>query len=512
MSDWSSGYVTDIDYSFGYCDELNPLRVPFACLARGISPPRIEAACELGFGQGISVAIHAAASPVAWWGTDFMPSQAALAQTLAGAAGSNARLFDESFAEFCSRRDLPDFDFVGLHGIFSWVSEENRALIVDFLRRKLKVGGVVYISYNSLPGWSAFIPMRHLLVEHAALFGSVAQGVAKRLTDALAFGRRLLASEPLYGRANPGLQDRLQLIAGLNSTYLAHELFNRNWEPMHFTEMKRWLEPAKLSFVNSADYLDTITPILLTAEQHAIIDGLPDPSFRELLMDFMVNRQFRRDFWVKGPRQAPPLEVARELRRQSVVLARDRASVALRLEGAPREITLQPSVYAPILDALANHQPVTVEALERRLGSPMPLENLCEVLTVLFATGAVRPAQAPDLVGQARATSGRLNAALLDRAQADGSIRHLASPVTGGGIAVSRHQQLFLRSRMHGEPQADWAESAWRLLAGRGEQPQRDRQFAESTDESLQSLQGEVRDFVAAQLPVLDALGVAAAA
>jgi SAM-dependent methyltransferase len=66
-------------------------------------------------------------------------------------------LFDESFAEFASR-DLPEFDYIGLHGIWSWISDENRAVIVDFIRRKLKVGGVLYISYNTLPGWAPLPP------------------------------------------------------------------------------------------------------------------------------------------------------------------------------------------------------------------------------------------------------------------------------------------------------------------------------------------------------------------
>jgi len=44
---------------------------------------------------------------------------------------------------------LPDFDYIGLHGIWSWISDENRQVIVDFIRKKLKVGGVLYISYNT---------------------------------------------------------------------------------------------------------------------------------------------------------------------------------------------------------------------------------------------------------------------------------------------------------------------------------------------------------------------------
>jgi hypothetical protein len=47
-----------------------------------------------------------------------------------------------------------------LHGIWSWVSEDNRQIILDFIDRKLKPGGVLYLSYNTQPGWSAFMPLR----------------------------------------------------------------------------------------------------------------------------------------------------------------------------------------------------------------------------------------------------------------------------------------------------------------------------------------------------------------
>ena len=143
MEDWTSGYVADVGYTYGYYPELNPLWARFALLSAGVVPPRSETACELGFGQGVSINIHAAAGPARWWGTDFNPAQAGYARELAEAAGSNATLFDEAFEEFCQRSDLPEMDYIGLHGIWSWISDENRACIVDFVRRKLKVGGVL---------------------------------------------------------------------------------------------------------------------------------------------------------------------------------------------------------------------------------------------------------------------------------------------------------------------------------------------------------------------------------
>ena len=143
MSEWTGGYVEGVDYTYGYYQELNPLRVTLAFVNAGLEVPAMGTACELGFGQGLSANIHAAATTIEWYGTDFNPAHAAFAQELAGAAGSGARFVDQAFADYCSRTDLPDFDFIGLHGIWSWVSDANRAVIVDFVRRKLKAGGVL---------------------------------------------------------------------------------------------------------------------------------------------------------------------------------------------------------------------------------------------------------------------------------------------------------------------------------------------------------------------------------
>jgi SAM-dependent methyltransferase len=222
MTDWTAGYVADIGYTFGYYTELNPLRIRLAFSNAGLVAPELGTACELGFGQGMSANLHAAASVVQWSGTDFNPAQAGFAQELAKVAESGARLFDEAFEQFCTRTDLPDFDYIGLHGIWSWISDENRAVIVEFVRRKLKVGGVLYISYNTQPGWAAMVPMRDLLTEHAEVLGADGAGIVSRIDSALAFVDQLLAANPTYARANPQIADRIKKIKEQNRHYVAH--------------------------------------------------------------------------------------------------------------------------------------------------------------------------------------------------------------------------------------------------------------------------------------------------
>ena len=58
MTDWTSGYVADIGYTYGYYLELNPQRVKLAFLNAGLVAPEFGTACELGFGQGLSANMH----------------------------------------------------------------------------------------------------------------------------------------------------------------------------------------------------------------------------------------------------------------------------------------------------------------------------------------------------------------------------------------------------------------------------------------------------------------------
>ncbi len=103
MTDWTAGYVADIGYTFGYYTELNPLRVKLAFLNAALAGPEVGSACELGFGQGVSANIHAAASVTHWHGTDFNPAQAGFAQELASVSGASAHLHDDAFADFANR-------------------------------------------------------------------------------------------------------------------------------------------------------------------------------------------------------------------------------------------------------------------------------------------------------------------------------------------------------------------------------------------------------------------------
>jgi hypothetical protein len=511
MSDWTSGYVADIGYTYGYYNELNPNRATLAFLNAGYAPPSLGTHCELGFGQGLSVIVHAAASGSTWYGTDFNPSQAAFAQSLTLGSGADAHLTDEAFADFCNRSDLPEFDSMGLHGIWSWISDENRSVIIDFIRRKLKVGGALYISYNTLPGWSTFAPMRHLLTEHAAVMGAPGKGVVSRVDSALKFAQSLLNTNPLFSRANPGVLDRFKKVSEQNRHYLAHEYFNKDWHPMHFATMSDWLSPAKISFACSAHYIDHIDAINLTAAQQAMLKEIPDPTFKESVRDFMVNQQFRRDYWIKGPIKLSNVEQAAQIKSHRLLLIISREEVVLKVKGPLGEANLSEAIYSPVLDLMADYKIRTIAEIAETLKSKsLTLAHVVQVAMVLIGLGHMASVQTAVQMNQVKNTVSKLNSVLLEKARFSPDITFLASPITGGGILVGRFQQLFLIAMYEGHKlPMEWAKFAWEILASQNQRLIKDGIAIETAEGNLEELTKQAEEFAKKRLPILKALCIA---
>lgn len=441
--DWTGGYVTDILYTYGYYSELNPLNARFLCLVNGIACRKeFKNACELGFGQGMSINVHACSSKTHWYGTDFNPSQVDFARSLAGDAEFTVHLYDDSFEDFVNNPELPQFDFIALHGIWSWVNDAAREAILTFIRKKLTVGGVLYISYNVNPGFLSLLPLRHLVKCHADLNGAP-QGKEQAVKDSLTFIDRLFACNPRYLTQNPLVQAQFSKLAGNDPHYIAHEFLNEHWDLWHFDELAATLEQAKVQFAVSATVSENIDSIHLSKEQRAELAAIKDRDFRETVRDFFLNTRFIRDYFIKGVRQLTQDEQREQLLSFPVILLEPLSLFKYETQGTLGQIKLVGELYEPILKVLSDYAPHTLgEILERTASAGVNYGSLVSAILILMGKGSVRAAQSYDeaLVRQCQ----RLNGRILSRATGKDALGVLASPVIGGGIGVSQMQQLLI--------------------------------------------------------------------
>lgn len=279
---------------------------------------------------------------------------------------------------------------------------------------------------------------------------------------------------------------------------------------MHFATMSEWLSPAKISFACSAHYLDHINDANLTVEQQALLKDIPDTTFKESVRDFMVNQQFRRDFWIKGARKISAMEQVEKIKQQRLVLTSTREDVSMKIAGALGLANLNEAIYLPVIDFMSDHKIRGIDEIAAYVkAKEVSFGEVIQVVIVLIGSGHLASVQTDEQINKAIATTSKLNKALIDKARFSTETSFLASPVTGGGIAVNRFQQLFLLAINEGKKQPqEWAQFVWSLLALQNQRLLIDGIAIETTEGNLEELTRQAKEFAHNRMPILKALHV----
>ena len=347
----------------------------------------------------------------------------------------------------------------------------------------------------------------------AHVMGAAGSGSLARVDQSFGFVDRLFATNPLFLRANPNAKTSFDKAKAQNPAYLAHEYFNRDWVPIAFSRMVKWLEPAKLSFACSVYYLDHIDAVNLTPEQQQLLAEVGDAQFAQTVRDFMVNQTFRRDYWVRGARRISPLDQDERIQQCRVMLLSDREKVPMATTGALGEVTLQERVYTPVLDMLADHKMHTLAELAERGASDHQLNKaqVQQAVFIMVGTGHVAALQDDDVIARAAPQAQKLNLHLCTLAKSSTEVLQFALPATGGSMTVDRFQQLFTLARAQGAKDAEaWAAFAASLLERQGQRIVVEGKKAESEEQQLAELNKLAVHYRDKTLPLLQRLGAVA--
>ncbi|MGC2413296.1 MAG: class I SAM-dependent methyltransferase, partial [Stellaceae bacterium] len=326
-----AGYVTDIPYVAGFKPMLAPAWLDFVALIGGMRPPERSggfAWCDLGCGQGVTAAILAATHPDgAFHGIDAMPVHIDHATRLAAEVGAaNAQFHTADFAAALAG-DLPRFAYIVAHGVYSWVGAEIRADLRRFIDRQLAPGGLVYISYNALPGWTGDLPFQHLvraLAANARGDSAARFAAASRVIDRLArSGAAALASSYIVRELRERPDD-------YRPGYLVHEFLHAGWQPLYVTALRRDMAEVGLAPIGSAILLENFNSWVLGRRAHALLGEIADPDLRELVRDFAIDQRFRCDVFARDTALLDEAEQRDRLFAAGLALARPPAAIAYR--------------------------------------------------------------------------------------------------------------------------------------------------------------------------------------
>jgi len=445
---WTDGYQTEVNYTYGYYKDLSPTYQKFCLLLNGVessSDDAEHAHCELGFGQGISLNIHAASNLGLFHGTDFNPAHAAHANNFAEQAQTPHHFYDASFEELL-HKNLPMFDSISLHGIWSWISHENQHIILKFIRKFLKPNGIVYISYNCVTGWAANMPIRELFHSHFK-FNSTSTNPIQKVKDSLAFSESLLQQNPNFAQRNPNALHKVQELQKQNPNYLIHEYLNQDWQCFSFQQVVRILEEIKLSYVGSTDLNTHLDNINFSKEHQSFLNQIDHPIFKEQCRDYFANTQFRKDLYIRGKNTLTPLQTQQRLRNTAFVLLTAPETLPKTINGYLGEFNLIQSIYEPLGAHFKKHQyqAQTIADLENAL-TELNYSQILNALVILCHLGLALPCAQNQPSNAQIQHSQKLNHYILTQASYHQNYQVLACPITGIGIPADQFSQLYYRA------------------------------------------------------------------
>jgi methyltransferase-like protein/cyclopropane fatty-acyl-phospholipid synthase-like methyltransferase len=287
-----------IPYPAASFPQTHPNRLAGLAKVFGVDSPLPSSArvLELGCADGSNLLPMAAGLPGATFlGIDYSAKQSETGRQMLAASGlKNIELRHQSILDFPLTEGK--FDYIIVHGIFSWVPEPVREKILAICSACLTDRGVAYISYNALPGWNMRKSIRDMMLFHTA---GLTDPVA-RVRQARALLKFLSDSVPTernaYGLL---LKNELESISKAADNYLLHDHMEEENTAFYFhqfvgraaTHGLQYLGESSLSPMIAANFPESISKTL---------GQLGQVIAQEQYMDFLRNRMFRQTLLCKA--------------------------------------------------------------------------------------------------------------------------------------------------------------------------------------------------------------------
>ena len=231
-----------------------PERLALASLLHG--GPRLSLdtyrVLELGCGDGANLL------PLAYYrrhatfvGVDGARSQIEVADARKSALElSNIEFIHSDFLT-AAHRLSGQFDYIIAHGIFSWVPHEVRDVCWNSAPNDLRRGGLLYLNYNTRPGWNVRGMVREFLLAQTAgtpslrLRAEMAQDVAAKIVASLTVG------EHPYSQL---MVNEFRFVCENHVSYVAHEYLAADNHPYWRSEFLALARRYGLEYVADADF------------------------------------------------------------------------------------------------------------------------------------------------------------------------------------------------------------------------------------------------------------------
>ena len=199
--------------------------------------------------------------------------------------------------------ELGQFDYIIVHGIFSWVPVPVRDAILKICQQNLTPNGIAYVSYNTYPGWHMLGNIRGMMLYHTRNVTDPRMRIAQArelltfMNESLTTASELSNSRLIKAYAG-FLQSEAEHIGSSSDSYVYHEELEAVNDPMYFHEFAAWAARHNLQYLCEANFSDVFLNDFPPQATKELLKLSHDLIELEQYMDFLRNRTFRKTLLV----------------------------------------------------------------------------------------------------------------------------------------------------------------------------------------------------------------------
>ncbi len=374
----------------------------FGHVAPGVKHCRV---LEVGCNDGANLIPMAVSLPDAQFvGCDLSPRAIEEGRRTISALGlTNIALVEADLAVLAP--DHADFDFIVAHGVYSWVPPQVRDALFALAAERLTDHGMLYVSFNVLPGCRVRQAAWDILHHHVDRIDDA----RARLHAARQLARVIGGGGSATLESDQAVRTELLAIAQRSDSELCHDDLAVPNEPILFDAFAEHAGRHGLRYLAEAE-LHSMDVTGISSDAQAFLSTL-DPLVREQYLDFVRLRRFRQSLLV---RQGSPADARTSRQRLagmhvSATIELARAAAAGAIHKIARKLDPAGGGGGPVrkvLDELVARQPETlaIAALQRRFDLALlarPIEDVLQDaglagIVELHAQPAAVTAEAPE--------------------------------------------------------------------------------------------------------------------
>ena len=267
----------------------------------GLSPAPASNAriLEIGSSYGGNLISQALFYPQATFtGIEIAPTQVSVGKTYIDQLGiTNLDLLEGDVNE--SHDHLGTYDYIIAHGFYSWVDEDTKDNFLRLCKEHLAENGILYMSYNTYPGWHKMDSVRALLEFANKDIDTLNHREKVRLgkTVASKLGALMLEYDTVKNQQTSFLQSLRQTLQK-QDCYVGHDHLEPVNTPVYFHQCMDHMAEHGFTYLCDCDlnlsfptvYDETLRTQLQVLAPH-------DPLAREQYIDFMLNTAFRKSLF-----------------------------------------------------------------------------------------------------------------------------------------------------------------------------------------------------------------------